>query len=403
MTPLPPALAHLPPPGEDALAASRQLTCAIVDAISAAGGFLPFRQFMAMALYLPGLGYYAGGSRKLGGHGDFVTAPELSPLFAQCLCAPIAELMTQGHAHLLELGAGSGRLAADLLESLDARGCVPERYSILDVSAELRARQRERIARLPDALARRVEWLDELPARFTGVVIGNEVLDALPVDLVRREGDRWLEVGVAVDDRSGAMRLQTREAAGPLLAAARALPIADGCTTEIQLAARALVATLGDILERGAVILVDYGFPREEYYHEQRREGTLMCHYRHHAHADPLALPGLQDITSHVDFTAIAEAARASGLDLLGYTSQTQFLIDCGITRLLEAFDPRDVRAYAPVVAAAQKLLSPAEMGELFKVIAFGRGVTATLPGFRSGDRSHRLRPEPIAGRTDDV
>jgi SAM-dependent MidA family methyltransferase len=390
-TTLPAGLAHLPSPDADATAASRELAQAIATDIRTAGGFLPFAQFMALALYAPGLGYYSGGSHKLGAAGDFVTAPELSPLFARSLAVPVAELIAAGCPRVLELGAGSGRLAADLLIALEARNCMPERYSILEVSAQLRQRQQQLIAALPEPLASRVEWLDALPTRYTGIVIGNEVLDAMPVDLVRREGERLLELGVALTADGAGWRWADREATGALLDAACAIDIADGCTTEIHRMARAFTRTVADCLEHGVAIFVDYGFPRHEYYHEQRTAGTLMCHYRHHAHADPLVLPGLQDITAHVDFSAIAEAAVAGGLDLLGYTSQAQFLINCGITNLLSAIDPRDVRAYAPVAAAAQKLLSPAEMGELFKAIAFGRGIRPPLIGFQSGDRSHRL------------
>jgi SAM-dependent MidA family methyltransferase len=377
----------LPPPPADALALSTQLNALIRREIGAAGGWLPFARYMELALYAPGLGYYSAGSRKLGAAGDFVTAPELSPLFGRALARQLAELVRQGLPGILELGAGSGALAATLLTELAALGSLPERYNILEVSADLRERQQARLAQFVPQFADRVHWLDALPDRLHAIVIANEVLDAVPVQRVRVDQGTAQEMGVvaAADGYAWACR----PAGAALAAAARALSLPDDYETEISLAAHALVADLGRRLERGALLFIDYGFPAREFYHPQRNRGTLMCHYRHHAHADPFLWPGLQDITAHVDFSAIARAA--PGLDLLGYTSQAQFLINCGITELLAAVPAADAARYAPLAAQAQKLLSPAEMGELFKVIALGRGITAPLPGFSRGDKSHTL------------
>ena len=352
-------------------------------------GFMPFARFMELALYAPGMGYYAAGAAKLGAHGDYVTAPELSPLFGQAIAAQAMQVIEAGHASILELGAGTGRMAYDLLGALAKRGLSIERYSILEVSAELRDRQRRTLEQLDPRDFARIEWLDALPQRFSGTVIGNEVLDAVPVHLLRTAGGNTLELGVGFD--AGAFVWRTRALAGELAEIAAALDLPGSYTTEVHLAARALMRTLAERLEAGVALFIDYGFPQREYYHPDRRQGTLMCHYRHRAHDDPLVLVGLQDITAHVDFTALAAAARSGGLDLLGYTSQAQFLINCGIVDLLRAIDPADTAAYAPAVARAQQLLSPAEMGELFKAIAFGRGVPRPLLGFRSGDRSGAL------------
>jgi SAM-dependent MidA family methyltransferase len=268
---------------------------------------------------------------------------------------------------------------------------LPRCYAILDVSPDLAERQRETLRNAVPALAERVQWLDALPARIRGVVLGNEVLDALPVALVGTHAGEIDEIGVTWESASQRFVWTRRAANGELRRAAEALVLPDGYTTEVHLAARALVRTIGDALEHGIALFIDYGFPRREYYHPQRSTGTLMCHYRHHAHPDPLWMVGLQDITSHLDFTALADAAADVGLETLGYTTQAHFLIACGILDRLSAYDPNDAAVYARVCAGVQPLLSPAEMGELFKVIAFGRGVAKPLLGFRTTDRSARL------------
>ena len=386
---LPPHPTDLPAASAEAQAVSDALTREISRAISESGGWISFARFMELALYAPGLGYYSAGSTKLGSSGDFITAPELSPLFGRCLARQVADVLERGLGDVLEIGAGSGALAGDLLVSLERAGRVPRRFFILEVSADLRERQRERIAGAAPHLLDRVAWLDRMPAAFEGVIIGNEVLDALPANLVRVREGRIEEIGVAASPE-GFVR-ENRAAQGELLRAAAALDLPDGYETEINVPARAFIASVAAALKRGAVILIDYGFPAAEYYHPQRSSGTLMCHYRHRSHTDPFAFVGLQDITAHVDFTSIADAAVDAGLNVLGYTSQAQFLINCGITDLLAEISPDDTRAYAKRASEAQKLLSPAEMGELFKVIAFGRGIEAPPLGFARGDRTHTL------------
>lgn len=373
---------RLPEPDADARAASAALCASIADELESRGHWISFARFMELALHAPGLGYYASGSTKLGAAGDFVTAPELGSLFARTLARQVAELLEPGDT-VLEFGAGSGALAGALRDALAALGAAPE-YLIVEPSAELAERQRQR-------LGTGVRWLAALPERFRGVVIANEVLDAMPAHALTWTPNDILERGVCIDD--GRLAWCERPATGAVRAAAQALPVASAgrYESEINLAARAWIRTLAERLERGAILVVDYGFPEREYYHPQRTMGTLMCHYRHRAHADPFFLPGLQDITTHVDFSAVAEAAVDGGLDVLGYTNQARFLINCGITDLLAEVDATDLKRYAPLAAQAQMLLSPAEMGELFKVIALGRGIERSLLGFTSGDRAHTL------------
>lgn len=377
----------LPQPNADALAVSDALRTLIDTEIHHAGGWISFARYMELALYAPGLGYYSAGSRKLGAAGDFITAPELSPLFGRTLARQLAELLAQDIPDLIELGAGSGALAAVVLEELAALDCLPQRYLILEVSADLRERQQACIqARVP-AHASRVQWLDRLPESINAVVIGNEVLDALPVHRVRVDQGRIAEIGVVA--RDGGYVRACRPAPAAVAAGVPQQPLPDDYETEINLAAPALVAELAQRLNRGVLLFIDYGFPAHEFFHPQRNRGTLMCHYRHHAHDDPFLWPGLQDITAHVDFSAIARAGVA--LDPLGYANQAQFLINCGITALLAETPAAEVARYAPLAAQAQQLLSPAEMGELFKVIALGRGVASPLCGFSRGDKSHTL------------
>ncbi|MDR5755397.1 SAM-dependent methyltransferase [Caballeronia sp. LZ035] len=391
----------LPAPGADALAQSEALTGLIRERIAAAGGWLPFDRYMDLVLYAPGFGYYSGGAMKFGRRGedgsDFVTAPELSPLFATTLARPVAQALQQsGTRQLMEFGAGTGKLAAGLMNALADLDIHFDSYAIVDLSGELRARQRETIEREAPGLAAKVKWLDSLPDSFEGVVIGNEVLDAMPVRLVARKLGAWHERGVvllndrlAFDDRP-----ITRDAQVELIDAAiddaNDEPFAE-YVTETHEAALGFTKTICTMLVRGAAFFIDYGFPRREFYHAQRASGTLMCHYRHRAHPEPFLYPGLQDITAHVEFTGIAEAGVETGADLLGFTSQARFLLNAGVTDVLGELDPSDVRRFLPAANAVQKLLSEAEMGELFKVIAFSRGIPGTLDAFATGDRSHTL------------
>ncbi len=380
--------ASLPAPAAEALAHSRRLQVLIGEEIVRQGGWIPFARYMELALYAPGLGYYAAGAQKLGGAGDFVTAPEISPLFGRIVARQCAEVLEPCGGDILELGAGSGRLAGQILAELKTLDCLPEAYQILEVSADLRARQQQALA----SWGERVQWLDALPERFGGVIFGNEVLDALPVHLLRWEADGLLERGVAraADRREGLLFADRPLAPGPLFEAARQISVPPGYVSEIALAVPALVESLGRILERGLMIFIDYGFGRAEYYHPQRGRGTLLGHYRHRVLDDPFFLPGLMDLTAHVDFTAVADAGLAAGLQLAGYTGQAQFLLNAGITARLAEENAAQASTYLPLAAGVQKLLSPAEMGELFKVIGF---VRAALPpsGFAAGDRRRQL------------
>lgn len=379
----------LPSPSADAQAASRSLCTEIAAAITAAGGWIPFSRYQELALYTPGLGYYAGGSRKFGEEGDFVTAPELTPLFGAALARQVAEVTTASVPVVLEAGAGSGRLAADLLRALDSLGALPERYLILELSGELRARQRETIGREAPALLARVEWLDAMPESFSGCIVANELLDAMPVQVLAWREDGLKERGVGLDDE-GRFAWSERPADESLQHLAADLPVVAPFVSEVAPIAGAWVAEWGKRLGKGALILIDYGLPRHEYYHPQRDRGTLRCHYRHRAHDNPFWWPGLSDITTHVDFTAVAEAAHDAGLDVLGYTSQATFLMNCGIGELL-AERQAGAGDATKTLGAVQVLMAPGEMGELFKVIACGRGIEAPLLGFARGDRLHAL------------
>lgn len=383
-------MSSLPIPNAEALAHSRRLTALIQDNIGQHHGWISFADFMRMALYEPQLGYYSGGAKKFGMGGDFVTAPEISPLFAQSFARQVAQVLAETQGDILELGAGTGRLAVDMLLALQDLDQLPEQYFILEVSAHLRQVQQENIrAALPEELADCVVWLDTLPKNFVGIMLGNEVLDAIPVHLIHRTAQGLCERGVSFD--KDFIWQDKPMSSGSLYKAADVLSLPEGYLTEICPAASGLIASLAQALERGVILMVDYGFPAHEYYHPQRNSGTLMCHYQHHAHPDPFLNVGLQDITSHVDFTRIAQAGVDAGLELSGFCSQAQWLMNCGILDLLSQVSPQDMVRYAPQAAAAQKLLSPAEMGDLFKVIAFTRQFDAPLLGFSAGDKCHTL------------
>jgi SAM-dependent MidA family methyltransferase len=387
----------LPISSEAALQHSRAVQELIRADIAAAGGWISFARYMELALYAPGMGYYSGGAAKFGGTGDFVTAPEISPLFGKAVArqaAQVLEFMADEGGDILEFGAGTGKLALDLLLELEKLGHLPGQYLILEVSAELRQRQRELFEKRVPHLAPRVDWLEHLPARFNGLMLANEVLDAMPVHLVV-----WRDVGLferGVVWNGAAFEWRKRPLVdGELFTVARALNLqvdpGKDYVSEINLAARGFMRSLAGILQQGAIVLIDYGFGRSEYYHPQRGQGTLMCHYRHHAHDDPFYLPGLQDITSHVDFSALTEVAINAGLELRGYTTQAHFLINCGITEILAQTPVENTGAYLPLANQLQKLVSPAEMGELFKAIVFGKNIRQPLAGFVSGDKSRLL------------
>lgn len=380
----------LPSPSPAAQQHSTRLTLSIQQDIVQQGGWISFARFMEQALYTPGLGYYTAGSHKLGEAGDFITAPELSTLFGRTLARQVQQVMAHSAPHILELGAGSGKLALDMLAELEQLGALPESYSILEVSADLRQRQQALLQQHLPHLAQRVHWLDALPESYSGAVVANEVLDALPVHLVHWHDSALAERGVVVQGEGFAWA-ERDIAAAALRAAAQKIVVPDDYVSEIGLAAQGLIHSLASRMQCGALLFIDYGFGAREFYHAQRSKGTLMCHYRHHAHDDPFYLPGLQDITAHVDFTAIAEAGIDAGLSLMGYTNQAFFLINGGITELLAQVSPEDLRTYLPLSAQMQKLTSPAEMGDLFKVIALSKNLEVRLSGFARGDLSRAL------------
>lgn len=389
-------VASLPLPSADALDASKALSIVIGDAIAASGGWIGFDRYMSLALYAPRLGYYSGGAAKFGrgadDGSDFITAPELTPFFARTLARQFAPLVQMSLPRVMEFGAGTGRLAADLLLALESENALPESYSIVELSGELRARQQDTLAQRAPHLAGRVQWLDALPDSFEGVIVGNEVLDAMPVRLFARIGGQWHERGVVRQGDTFAYEDRRLDAAA-VPAQLHGMPGDHDMVTETHAEGEGFTRAVGALLKRGAAFFIDYGFPASEYYHAQRVGGTLMCHYRHHAHPDPFLYPGLQDITAHVNFSGIAEAAVDAGLTVAGFASQARFLMNAGITDLMMSLDPSDARNFLPQANAVQKLLSEAEMGELFKVIALARDVDDALPlaGFARGDRSYAL------------
>lgn len=395
--PLPPAVlpAGLPDIDSDSLAHSQRVESHLLARIAAtADGFLPFDEWMAEALYTPGLGYYAAGTTKFGGElptGDFTTAPEMTPLFGQVMARQVAEvLQATGTRQVLEFGAGTGALAASLIPALQSLGVTVD-YQILELSADLKARQAEKLAPVSSS----IQWLEALPESFEGCVIANEVLDAMPVRMFRwNESGALMEIGVGSQPGATppfAWAEQPADAELHQIISSRMPPLS-GYRSEVNLQAEAWVRQMGGWLKRGAALLIDYGFPQREYYHPQRVEGTLMCHFRHHSHDQALVLAGIQDITAHVDFTAMADAALDSGLTVLGYTTQARFLLNAGLPAIMQELmtDPASPAVQANL-SAVQRLVSEAEMGELFKVLAIGRGLEPPLTGFISGDRRDAL------------
>lgn len=378
----------LPLPDDDEQQQSLRLLKQICKVAGDTG--IPFSEFMRQALYAPELGYYSSGRQKFGTGGDFVTAPEMGPVFATCVANQIAEILTRlKKGDVLEAGAGQGQLAIDILRALEELGTLPQRYLILELSSQLQARQQHNIGDAIPHLANRVQWVTSLPASFTGVIVGNELLDALPVEQFITGGNGIESLHVCCHENTLAY---CRHPAGESITnRLKDLDLPDGYRSEINFQAEAWIRSAADALAQGVMLLIDYGFPRAEYYHPQRHHGTLMCHYRHHNHDKALSLVGLQDITAHVDFTAMAEAAVEAGLDVLGYTSQAAFLMSNGLDTIVQACDPDDGRAYLALTTEIKKLTHPSEMGELFKVIAFGREFEYPLSGFALQNRVHRL------------
>lgn len=386
-----------PVPEPAAVQSSLALVERIQAAMAAAGGSLGFDEFMAMALYEPGLGYYSGGMARFGAGGDFVTAPLISPLFSRTLARQAAQCLAETGGVILELGAGTGRMAADVLAELASLEQLPEEYLILEVSGALRQQQKETLAARVPALIERVRWLDRLPERpLVGVVLANEVLDALPVKRFEVGAQGLQELKVTVEgERFGWQSAPAPAVLAEAVAAIEAglgaaLPV--GYHSEWCPQLRPWLASLADVLDQGVILFLDYGYPRREYYHRQRAAGTLMCHYRHRAHGDPLILPGLQDITAFVDFTAVAEGALAAGFEVLGFAPQAQFLMGAGLLELLAQAQAEPGSKEALLLAQQVKTLTlPGEMGERFKALALGRGYSVPLAGFALADQRGRL------------
>jgi len=390
------SMLKLPNLGEAAASHSQKLEKHIKQHLKENHNYLSFAAFMELALYAPGLGYYSAGSQKFGQAGDFVTAAEISPLFSHCLGRYWQQLLVEfQQADILEVGGGSGRMCCDLLKFLEHSKALPQRYFILDLSADLKARQRELLARECPGLLPRVQWIDKFPQSFKGLILANELLDAMPVQCFSWQAAKLMEWGVSLSE--GQLQWQLKQPSLSLAQAIDELPASlkeawhQGYRSEINLNLKPWLGSLSQILHQGVVLLIDYGFNETEYYHPDRQGGTLMCHYRHHAHGDPFFLPGLQDITSHVNFSAVAKAARELDLELLGYTTQADFLLGLG---LAEAFSEVQQATCSDFKLSNQinLLTSPAEMGELFKVMALGRGVSLPLPSFLANSGRHMMR-----------
>lgn len=392
----------LPAPDESAFQHSCAVKNMICSEITTAGGWIPFARYMELAIYSPGMGYYCSGTTKFGCAGDFVTAPEVSSLFGRAIAqqaTQIIESVGGDIGDILEFGAGTGKLALDILLELENLNRLPQHYFILEVSGELQEKQKKLFEKFAPHLLSRVQWLENLPTKFKGLILANEVLDAMPVHLVVWRDNSLFERGVVWSGKSFEWSDRLLVDGELFKIAQEIIPRAsfnnnniDTYISEINLSVRGFIRSLANILQKGTIVLIDYGFGRNEYYHYQRSRGTLMCHYRHHAHNDPFYFPGLQDITSHVDFTAITDVATGEGLELLGYASQAQFLINCGITEILAQIPVENTGDYLPMSNQVQKLVSPAEMGELFKVIALGKDAQQSLIGFSNGDKSFLLK-----------
>lgn len=390
----------LPQPCADARSHSDRLKHHIGEAISRAGGWIGFDRYMSLALYAPGLGYYSAGARKFGAEGDFITAPEVSPLFARCLadqCAEALRALPAGERTVMELGAGTGKMAVEMLRTLARLDCLPDCYLIVEVSADLRQRQHDVLRQQAPDLASRVRWLDGPPeAPFAGVVVGNEIIDALVVKRFKRTEAGWEEIGVSLgpdgfeDAPKPADKVLIERLQGLETALGYDLP--EGYQSEINVNLAPWLATVAGCLSQGVLLFIDYGMARHEYYQPQRRCGTLRCHYRHRAHDDPYFWPGLQDITAWVDFTALAEAALAQGLDVSGYTTQAHFLLGSGMERYLAAAADDAVAQYE-LAQGAKRLLLPGEMGERFKVMALSKGDVPAPSGMHHRDLRDRLYP----------
>lgn len=380
----------LPLPSPAAQQSSANLQTLLAEEIKKYGNWIPFSRFMELVLYAPQYGYYTGGSHKIGNDGDFITSPTLTPLFARTLARQLQELLPQTAGNIYEFGAGTGQLAADLLNNL-SDGI--NRYYIIEISPELAARQKDLIRTLAPQAAQKIVHLSALPETFDGIIIGNEVLDAMPVEIIRKdEGGSFEHVGVCLDnDRFTYSARPLHDLQLSALASLYFPKISSPYTSELHPQQYAFIRTLASRLEHGCMIFIDYGFDAAQYYHPQRNQGTLIGHYRHHVIHNPFDFIGLADLTAHVNFTDIAQAGTDAGLDLIGYLPQSHFLLNLGITELLAQTGKTDSAAYIREAAAVQKLIDQHEMGELFKVIAFGKNINIDWTGFCFGDICHKL------------
>jgi SAM-dependent MidA family methyltransferase len=387
--------ADWPAPDATARALSAQLLERIKAEITAADGWIDFARYMELALYAPGLGYYSAGARKFGAGGDFITAPEVSSLFSRCVARTCATVLEQlGGGDVLEVGAGSGVMAADVLLELSTFGQLPDTYYILERSADLRERQQAHLAHVLPQLSARIRWLDEPPMQaWRGMVLANEVLDALPVQMFGWQDDRVTEFGVGWRDTGfiWVERPAAPELGEQISAWAKQFEWQGEYRPEYNALSAPWLRSVAANLAAGAALFIDYGYARREYYHAERAQGTLLCHYRHRAHADPLCLPGLQDITAHVDFTRVAEAAESMGLRVDGFTTQAHFLLDTGIESLLAAAMTGTPASDLRLAAQVKTLLLPGEMGERFKAMLLTRGLDVHVRGFGGRDLRSRL------------
>ncbi len=388
-------LGKLPLPEQSAIIHSEKLDKHLQQIANANQGELSFEQFMQQVLYAPGLGYYSAGAEKIGESGDFITAPEISPFFSDCLAQQIEQVLRLTGGSVLEFGAGRGTMAADILTRLEEIECLPEKYYILEISAELQQRQQLLLAEQIPHLFERLVWLNKLPSNFTGVIVANEVVDAMPVKVFYKQGKNFLEKMISHSNDgwqwNGLKQSTELQQYCEQLEATLGYELQQGYESEVNLMQKSWLHALSKSLDRGLILLIDYGFPQLEYYHPQR-PGTLMCHYRHYSHTDPLVLIGLQDVTAHVDFTALAEQALESELQVKGYTDQGTFLTNCGILQRMEQLSGIDDAKIVRYSQQVKLLILPTEMGELFKLIAFGRGLDEMdLIGFSTGDRRSRL------------
>ena len=381
---------ELPLPSDLAQQHSEKLILLIKNKIEEQGGAISFQRYMELALYAPSLGYYAAGSAKLGEEGDFITAPEISPLFSQALANAICPVINEEQI-ILEVGAGRGRMAADILLYLKQKNKLPKEYWILELSADLRERQKATLEKaIPDFFVN-IKWLDALPDNFSGVVLANELLDAMPVQLFQKKENDINEINVVWKNDRFAFQLKSSFDERLVHRVKNienevGVEFSSNYISEINFAAEDWIKSIAESLQEGIVILIDYGFPRHEYYHAQRSQGTLMCHYRHRTHPDTFVYPGLQDITAHVDFTAMADAALEAKMEVIGYTNQVSFLMGAGLLDLAELDGESDVKQQMEIAGQIKKLTLPHEMGELFKVIGFSKNCDVVLPAFEFRD-----------------